>query len=188
VNVADLKSENSDVLTTADMVDNSMQAIDKRINKDGETFVDRRGLMPATDVVPPQINTNILANQQLQQQIYFRDNNNIRNVLNDVDEQKSSIDGWINFSTKVESTIDESNANVTWEQLNNEGITPSTTRLPLYYPVPMIDVGMRPPEEQPPDVFPNFDNVASNDFDLLSYLCEVSRWLLKALTFIIDYK
>ncbi|XP_011498537.1 PREDICTED: uncharacterized protein LOC105362747 [Ceratosolen solmsi marchali] len=149
--ITELKSENSDVLTTTDMTSAaSVQAIKGKINNDGETFVCAPELISATNDVLPQFNsTNAVAEQQ--QQINFHDNN-IRNIINDVGEPKNRSDGWIGLSSKVESTMDANNDNITWTQLSNVGINTSTAELPLYYQESVIGADAKQQEQQSQDL------------------------------------
>lgn len=174
--LTDSKSEDSDVLTSVDVTSGLMQAIGKKINSGVETIVGARRSTPATCIVLPQFNcTNSLADQQ-QQQMYFQNNNNPKSIVNNVGNLKNNSNVWVDLPAKFESTMDTENDNVAWQQLSNVKINTLTTELPLYHHQDLIiDVEMKQQQVQPRDnrdIFQNLENVASNSFDLLSYLCE----------------
>lgn len=87
---------------------------------------------------------------------------------------------WMGLPAKTEAMIipADNNNSVNWQELGDLGIVSAATGLPVYQqPATDLDVKslyqMQRQDSQ--DVFRSFENEASPGFDLLSYLCDVSK-------------
>lgn len=172
-NLPDSTTEGSNVLISANATSGLMQVNAGKINNGVETFVGTYRSMPATCIILPQAEcNNSLADHQQQKQTFFQNNNKTRSIINNLDNLKGSSNVWVDLPQKLNT----GNANMVW-QLNNMGIAAPSTEIPLYYQQSSIN-NIEESKQQPmqqrenQDVFQNLDNVASNGFDLLSYLCE----------------
>ena len=175
-----------------------MQAIGRKaVTSGGDTIVGARRPEPVTCVIgPQQDHAYILTGQeqQQQQQTFFNNNNNSSSsnnknninfktsIINDGNDLRSSGNTWLGLPLKDKPTTTAATSNsntIAWQELCDLGITVAPKGLPLYQQQsPVVDIEPKQePQVQPrdnQDVFQALETDASNGFDLLSYLCEVS--------------
>ncbi|XP_031783834.1 uncharacterized protein LOC100122625 [Nasonia vitripennis] len=190
--------EGSDVLTAPDGATRGfIQAIGRKIFKGGDAIVGARRPQQATGLVPPQLDHAypLVGHQQehQQQQMYFSNNNNHQHQNNNnstgigigtkrisISNENSPNDNrnvWMGLPAKTEPMIIPAgnNNSVNWQELGDLGIVSAATGLPVYQQ-PATDLDVKPlhqmQRQDSQDVFRSFENEASPNFDLLSYLCE----------------